>query len=77
MKDRQLAIFADEGIYKKVGDQFWKDEVRLMLAQFNKENYGEGIARVVKEIGEVLSRYFPYAEKTDKNELPDEMVFGK
>src|SRR3982750_18083 len=24
MKDRQLAIFADDGIYKKAGTSFWK-----------------------------------------------------
>src|SRR6187401_2501303 len=44
MKDRQLAIFADEGIYKKAGATFWKDEVAKMLQHFNKENYADGIA---------------------------------
>ena len=42
MKDRQLAIFADEGIYKKAGATFWKDEVAKMLQHFNKENYADG-----------------------------------
>jgi len=77
MKDRQLAIFADEGIYKKAGADFWKNEVRLMLTHFNKENYADGIATVVKEIGDALHTHFPYDGTTDKNELPDEIVFGK
>ena len=77
MKDRQLAIFADEGIYKKAGSTFWKEEVAHMLKQFNKENYAEGIATIVKEIGEALHSHFPYDASTDKNELPDEIVFGK
>jgi uncharacterized membrane protein len=77
MKDRQLAIFADEGIYKKAGAAFWKEEVRHMLSQFNMENYADGIATVVKEIGESLHTHFPYDHKTDKNELPDDIVFGK
>jgi len=29
MKDRQLAVFADEGIYKKAGKSFWKDQVSI------------------------------------------------
>ena len=77
MKDRQLAIFADEGIYKKAGAAFWKEEVSKMLSQFNKENYADGIATVVKEIGESLHINFPYDPSTDKNELPDDIVFGK
>ncbi|QEC65808.1 TPM domain-containing protein [Panacibacter ginsenosidivorans] len=77
MKDRQLAIFADEGIYKKASAAFWKEEVSKMLSQFNKENYADGIATVVKEIGELLHANFPYDADTDKNELPDDIVFGK
>lgn len=77
MKDRQLAIFADEGIYKKAGASFWKEEVTHMLSQFNKHNYADGVATVVKEIGEALHLHFPFDHKTDKNELPDDIVFGK
>lgn len=77
MKHRQLAVFADEGIYQKAGAEFWKKEVQTMLAHFNKENYAEGIAKVVSEIGEVLNEHFPFDETTDKNELPDDIVFGK
>ncbi len=77
MKDKQLAVFADEGIYQKAGKEFWKNQVQLMLAHFNKENYADGIAEVIKETGESLSHYFPYDANTDKNELPDEIVFGK
>jgi uncharacterized membrane protein len=77
MKDRQLAIYADEGIYKKAGSSFWKDEVALMLKHFNKANYADGIATVVKEIGDALQEHFPYDAHTDKNELPDDIVFGK
>lgn len=77
MKDRQLAIFADEGIYKKAGATFWKEKVAKMLQHFNKENYADGIATVVKEIGDSLHAHFPYDATTDKNELPDDIVFGK
>lgn len=76
LKDRQLAIYADEAIYARAGKDFWQEEVWKMLRMFNKEDYAEGIATVVMEIGEVLSQHFPYNAATDKNELPDDIVFG-
>lgn len=77
LKDRQLALFGDKGIHEKVGDEFWNKEVRLILSHFNKANYADGIAHVVAEIGEALRQHFPYDEDGDKNELPDDIVFGK
>jgi uncharacterized membrane protein len=77
LKDRQLAVFGDEGIHQKVGTEFWNREVQKMLQHFNKNNYAEGIAEVVREIGDVLVHYFPYDKETDKNELPDDIVFGR
>lgn len=76
VKDRQLAIFADEGIFIKAGADFWKKEVAIILHAFNKENYADGIVTAVIQIGEVLSQHFPYDATTDKNELPDDIVFG-
>jgi uncharacterized membrane protein len=77
MKDRQLAIYGDEGIHQRVGETFWREEVQKMLQHFNKSNYAEGIAQIVEEIGEALKQHFPYDEKNDKNELPDDIVFGR
>jgi len=77
IKDRQLAIFADEGIYAKAGAAFWNEAVATMLRHFNKNNYGQGIATVVHEIGNSLQQHFPYDGQTDKNELPDDIVFGR
>jgi len=76
MKDRQLAIYGDEGIHTKVGDAFWNNEVKKMLEQFNGENYTEGLVQIIFDIGEALVTHFPYDGSTDKNELPDEIVFG-
>lgn len=77
MKDKQLAVYGDEGIHSKVGYTFWNEEVKSMLQHFNKENYTEGIEQIIHSIGEVLSEHFPYDGKTDKNELPDDIVFGR
>lgn len=77
LKDKQLAVYADAGIHEKVGDQFWQQAVVIMLSHFDKQNYATGIAGVVREIGDVLSQHFPHDGKTEKNELPDEIVFGR
>ena len=76
-KDRQLAVFGDGGIHKKVGDEYWKNEVNKMIQAFNKDNYAEGIRQVITDVGQTLTKHFPYNNDTDKNELPDDIVFGK
>ena len=76
LKDHQLAVFGDEGIHRKVGNEYWNQEVERMIQQFNKEDYAEGIRQCVVDIGEALHVHFPFNRTTDKNELPDEIVFG-
>lgn len=77
IKDHQLAIYGDEGIHNKVGAAFWNEEIKHILSEFNAAHYVDGIIQIVKEVGEALHEHFPYAATTDKNELPDEIVFGK
>ena len=77
IKDRQLAVFGDEGIHNKVGTEYWNKVVKEMLSSFNKENYARGIADCAIQVGEALSTHFPFERDTDKNELPDEIVFGR
>lgn len=76
-QDRQLAVFGDEGIHAKVGEAFWQQEVKIMLSHFKASGFGAGIAQVVLDIGKALQEHFPFHADTDKNELPDEIVFGK
>ncbi len=76
-KDRQLAVFGDEGIHQKVGNTYWENEVTKMIQTFNRDNIAEGISQCIKNIGEALCTHFPYDKDTDKNELPDDIVFGK
>ncbi len=76
MDDHQLAVFGDEGIHQKVGHEFWQKEVAIMLEEFKQKHFIEGIAHIVEDIGEALVTHFPYDGSTDKNELPDDIVFG-
>jgi len=75
--DRQVAIFGDEGIHQKVGQQYWEDEIKKMLLYFQKAHLVDGIVQCIHDIGDALHYYFPYDRDTDKNELPDDIVFGK
>ena len=77
MKDRQLAVFGDEGIHKRVGTDYWNKEVNLLINEFNTAHYGDGISQCVRDIGEALHQHFPFDNDTDKNELPDDIIFGK
>ncbi len=76
-KDKQVAIFGDEGIHHKVGEQYWKDVVAKMLLHFKTEKVLDGICSAIKDLGDALVYYFPFDSETDKNELPDDIVFGK
>lgn len=73
----EFAVYADEGIYKKAGQVFWNDAVKGMISEFRKDHISEGICEVVYKIGQLLKSHFPYDPSTDKNELPDDIVFGK
>ena len=77
IKDRQLAILGDQGIHQIVGEQFWQQEIKKMVDEFHADHYATGIAKVVTDIGEVLKIHFPYDGVSDRNELPDDIVFGK
>ena len=77
MKHHELALFADEGIYKKAGAEYWNNAVKNMISQFTRDNISNGIEQCVKQIGDTLKEKFPYSPSDDRNELPDEIVFGK
>jgi uncharacterized membrane protein len=76
-KHHELALFGDAGIYEKAGKEFWDEEVKKMLANFKENLLPEGIIQCVLNIGETLHAAFPYDRTEDKNELPDDIVFGK
>ena len=77
IKDKQLAIFADSGIHTATGDSHWKNLVQQILSVFSKDSVVAGITTSIAKIGEALKTHFPYDKEVDRNELPDEIIFGK
>ncbi len=77
MRDHQFAIFADKGIHEKLGNEFWQKEVEQMGRHFRENHYTDALVLVINDIGAALQTHFPYDGRTDKNELPDDIVFGK
>lgn len=76
MKDHQFAIYADKGIYQQLGKEFWRKEAAAMSRHFRERHYVDALLLVIEDIGSALQAHFPYDPAVDKNELPDDIVFG-
>ena len=76
-RHRELALFGDEGIYNATAKGYWQAAVRNMLNEFDGDDITAGMVQCIHTIGQVLKDKFPYNKLEDKNELPDEIVFGK
>lgn len=76
-KDKELALYGDKGIHEKVGSAYWQNEVKEMLKNFKENHLVDGIVNCITHVGETLCEKFPYIATEDKNELPDEIIFGK
>lgn len=77
VRDRQVAIFADEGIHQRVGEAYWHDRVQQMMIHFRSDDPATALEACVRAVGESLSKYFPYDPGSDRNELSDSMMIGR
>jgi len=68
----QFAIIGDEGIDKKVPDNFWNDVKDTVTGEFSKGNRADGLVLGILEAGQKLQQYFPF-RKDDENELSDDI----
>ncbi|MFT6165519.1 MAG: putative membrane protein [Vicingaceae bacterium] len=75
-ESKEFAILGDVGINQKVPKGFWDSTSLLMLEEFKKGNFVEGLIAGAKEAGLQLKAHFPY-QKGDINELSDDISFGK
>ena len=70
---RRFAIVGDEGIHRYMADEGWQQVRDVMVERFKADQFAQGIAFGVTEVGLVLSEHFPPRED-DINELPDDIV---
>jgi uncharacterized membrane protein len=76
VKDRQFAILGDAGINAVTPENFWDQIKEEMVKMFSEGDYTGGLVKGIRMAGEQLKKHFPY-QTDDKNELPDEISFGK
>ena len=74
VKDNKFAVIGDSGINSLVEENFWEDVKSLLLAQFKKGNFTEGLVAGITKAGEKLKKHFPY-QTDDTNELSNEISF--
>lgn len=76
--DRKFAIAGDKEIYEKAGGAaFWQSAADKLKAHLKAGETATGLANCVKELGNAMAAHFPYDPAVTRNELPDEIVFGK
>jgi uncharacterized membrane protein len=75
-ESRQFAILGDSGIHSKVERDFWHAIKHEMQNFFTEGNFVKGLSNGIKMTGDALKKHFPH-KKNDKNELSDDIVFGK
>jgi len=74
---RRFVVLGDAGIHARVGQEFWNDVAATLSAEFRKGRFQEGLLRGIALAGEKLAATFPYDAAIDRNELPDDVDFGK
>ncbi len=77
-QDRQFALFGDSAIYEKAGGaEFWQKAAQTLAGHMKNQEYTEGLCNCIDELATALANHFPPDPNIKKNELPDEIVFGK
>lgn len=76
LKDHKFAILGDKGINQKVPEHFWEDIRDHMLGLFKQDKLAQGLSEGILMAGEQLKAHFPY-QANDRNELPDDISFGR
>lgn len=74
-EQRYLTIIGDEGIHKKVHQQFWDKMHDDITAGFAKGRFFEPLQKAILDTGIELKKYFPVTGE-NKNELSNEISFS-
>ena len=73
---RKFVVLGDRGIHGKVGQEFWDRIAAAVSDKFREGDFTGGLVEGIEEVGQQLSTHFP-GVSTDKNELSDDVDFGR
>lgn len=75
VQDHTFAIIGDEGINHVVANDFWECTKDIVIQNFKKGDFKNGLIKGILNAGNQLKRYFPSNEQST-NELPNEISRG-
>ena len=58
IKDHKIAVWGDEGIHTKVGQDFWNDTLATMQKYFGAGDFESGLRDAILMIGDKLKENF-------------------
>lgn len=70
--DHSFAILGDEGINNVVENDFWDCTKNIVIDQFKKGQFKQGLIEGITNAGNRLKTFFPF-EDSDENELSNEI----
>lgn len=76
VEDHQFAVLGDSGINQVVPENFWEKIKDEMVSLFRQKAFTDGLIKGISLCGKELKTHFPFDQKGDMNELPDEISFG-
>ncbi|NHE57215.1 TPM domain-containing protein [Cyclobacterium plantarum] len=74
-EDHKFAILGDAGINQVVPEHFWENIKEEMVIHFKNRAFTEGLRKGIEMSGQQLQQHFPYDQKGDINELPNDISF--
>jgi uncharacterized membrane protein len=74
---RKFVVLGDRGIHERVGQNFWDSVAAALSEKFRDGDFTGGLVKGIEAVGEQLASHFPYDPTTDKNELSDDVDFGR
>jgi uncharacterized membrane protein len=75
-RDHDFALLGDSGIFQQTPNTFWQQQAKQLAKHFHHKNHLDGLSLCIQAIGDLLQQHFP-PSATPRNELPDEIVFGR
>lgn len=71
----KFAVFGDEAIHKKCGEQLWQRLVERMREHLRNDKFTDALVEVIEETGNALVSHFP-KRSTSPGQLSDDVIEG-